>query len=688
MDYTAWLPLVRGDDIGSSEPLTTYIVLEGNAITYYGSGATINGSVITITAAGTYDVIGTLDDGQIVIDSEDEETVELVLHGVNITNTTSAPIFVSSADKAKITLADGTENTLTDGTAYVFPDSEEDEPDATLFSKDDLVIDGSGALTVNANYNNGIASKDDLKIKDGIITVNAVNDAIRGKDSIEIKEGTITVNAGNDGLKSNNDEDADKGYISIEDGTLNITAFADGIQAETYITVTGGTFNITAGGGSTQATADSAKGLKANLGITIYNGDFTLDTADDAIQSDGSMIIEGGTLTITAFADGIQAATYLTVTHGTFDITTGGGSTQVTTDTAKGLKADAGIVIYNGSFDLDTADDTIHSGGSVLIEGGDLTFTSAADGVQADTYLTVTGGTFDITPGGGSAYITTDTAKGLKADVHLAIVTGTFTINSADDAVHSNASLTIDDGNLTLASSDDAIHGETALVINGGEINITTCYEGIESTDITINDGTIHMVASDDGINIAGDVEDPMNYHLQLNGGYIVVDADGDGIDVNGAITMDGGTILVHGPTNNGNGALDYQTTFALNGGVLVAAGSSGMAQAPSNSSTQYSVLVKFSATKAANTLFHIEQNDRTDILTFEPNKTYQAVVFSLPALSNGTSYKVYTGGNSTDTETDGLYAGGTYTPGTNETSFTISNIVTTVNQGGGPPGP
>ncbi len=534
MSRTVWLPLVMQMD--ASAPLTTYIVLEGDAITYYGSGATIDGSVITITAAGTYDVIGALDDGQIVVDSADEETVEIVFHGVSITNSTGAAIFVTSADKTQITLADGTENTLTDGAAYVFPDPTEDEPDAALFSKDDLVIDGEGALTVNANYNNGIASKDDLKIKGGVITVNAVNDGIRGKDSIEIKDGTITVAAGGDGLQSNNDEDADKGYIEIEDGALTVTAFADGIQAETYLTITGGTF----------------------------------------------------------------------------DIVTGGGSTQVTTDTAKGL----------------------------------------------------------------------------KADVHLAIITGTFAINAADDAVHSNASLTIEGGTLTLASSDDAIHSETALVINGGDIAITTCYEGIESTAITINDGTIHMIASDDGINIAGDVEDPMNYHLQINGGYIVVDANGDGIDVNGSITMEGGTVLVNGPTNNGNGAIDYDTTFALNGGILVAAGSSGMAQAPSNSSTQYSVLVNLSSAKAANTLFHIEQADGTAVLTFKPTKTYQSVLFSLQTLANGVSYKVYTGGSSTGAVTDGLYSGGTYTPGDQAATFTISSIVTKVGSGGPPPGP
>jgi hypothetical protein len=152
---------------------------------------------------------------------------------------------------------------------------------------------------------------------------------------------------------------------------------------------------------------------------------------------------------------------------------------------------------------------------------------------------------------------------------------------------------------------------------------------------------------------------------------------------------MNDGVVLVNGPTGNGDGAIDYDGTFTMNGGYLVAAGSSGMAQAPSSSSTQYSVLVNLSSAQSAGTLFHIQTQAGDEVLTFVPTKTYQSVAFSSPELANGTTYEVYTGGRSTGTITDGLYAGGTYTPGAQVASFTISSMVTVVGSpGGGPGGP
>jgi hypothetical protein len=201
----------------------TSISLAGDTISVAGDGAVVNGSSVSITAAGTYTLSGTLNNGQIFVETDDEDPVVLILNGVNITNATSAPIYVSNADKVVITLAEGTENVVTDGDSYLFADAAATdaasaEPNATIFSKADLTINGSGSLTVNANYNNGIVSKDDLKIVSGAITVNAVNDGIKGRDSIAVKDGTITINAGGDGMQANNDEDAEQGYIVIEGG--------------------------------------------------------------------------------------------------------------------------------------------------------------------------------------------------------------------------------------------------------------------------------------------------------------------------------------------------------------------------------------------------------------------------------------------------------------------------------------
>ncbi|HRQ36849.1 MAG TPA: carbohydrate-binding domain-containing protein [Chloroflexota bacterium] len=535
----------------SRENAPVQITLQGEAITVAGEGVTADGRQATITAAGTYYLTGSLVDGQIVVNTADKETVHLILDGVDISNSTGAAINIIKAEEVVIILADNSKNSLTDGAAYVFANPEEDEPNAALFSKADLTIYGNGALTVNGNYNDGIASKDGLVIGGGTIVVTAVDDGIRGKDYLIVQAGTITVNAQGDGLKADNEEDATRGYIAIESGTIQVTAVGDAIQAASNVLITGGDFALTSGGGS-------------------------------------------------------------------------------------------------------------------------------AGYVDADT-----------------------SAKGIKGAVSVIIDGGIFTINAADDAIHANDSLVINGGAFTIATGDDGIHADATLTVNDGLINITQSYEGIESAVITINGGDITIVSSDDGLNVAGgnDGSGTMagpggrpgggprqdaftytgNYFLYINGGTIVIDAAGDGIDVNGAIEMTGGTVIVNGPTMQMNGALDYDGYFNISGGLLVAVGSAGMAQAPGTGSTQYSLLLNFNGTLTAGTLIHIQTRDGAEILTFAPTKATQSITFSSPDLASGVTYDVYAGGSAIGNVEDGLYLDASYTPGNLYTSFTISSIVTAI---------
>lgn len=345
----------------------------------------------------------------------------------------------------------------------------------------------------------------------------------------------------------------------------------------------------------------------------------------------------------------------------------------------------------------------------------------------------ITGGDFTLTSGGGSAGTIEEdaSAKGIKAGVNVNIDGGTFTLDTADDAVHSNGNLVINDGAFEIATGDDGFHVDSTLEINAGDIQITESYEGIESAVITINDGNINLVSSDDGVNVAGgndgsgmgrrpgpgDRPEPGqgrgprpdgepgqapgfdlsgmfgqgggpgqdgfnysgDYYLYINGGTIVIDAGGDGIDANGAVEMTGGLVIVNGPTERMNGALDYDASFTLTGGYLVAAGSSGMAQAPGESSSQSAVLINFDSTQAAGTLVHIQTEAGEAILTFAPSKEYRSIAFSSAELTEGTTYQVYTGGSSTGTATDGLYQDGVYTGGASYTEFTVSGMVTRV---------
>ena len=533
------------------------IQLNGDSITAGSPEVIIDGSTATITAAGTYRLSGSLSDGQVIVETEDEDTVRLILDGVSISSSSSAPIYISKAEKTILVLAEGSVNTIMDGKTYVLADPESDEPNATIFSTSDLTITGTGSLEVTGNYNDGIATKDGLILAAGSITVSAVDDGIRGKDYVYIKEGGITVTAQGDGIKSDNDTDTSKGFITIDLGRIEVTSGGDSISAQTNVLVSGGELILDAGGGSDAVIDEnlSAKGIKGGSSVTVANGIVTID--------------------------------------------------------------------------------------------------------------------------------------------------------SADDSLHSNNSITINNGVVTLSSGDDGMHADTALTINAGDVRILKSYEGIESAVITLNNGSVKVNASDDGINVSGGVDgsgmmpggrpfggkqgpggpppgqDTFNYtgdyYLYINGGLISVHAGGDGIDSNGAIEMTNGIVIVNGPTQDMNGALDYMGGFKMKGGFLVTAGSAGMAQAPDSSSSQNSLLLNLTSAQQAGTTIHIQDSSGKDILTFTPAIAYQSITYSSPYLVTGETYTVFLGGTAEGEDMDGLYESSTYSDGTEYTTFTVSETVTSI---------
>ncbi len=441
------------------------------------TNVTIDGDVITIGASGTYRVSGALSDGQIVVDAVDDGLVRLVLNGIDVTNSTTAPLLVENAGEVVVWLADGSQNRLDDPVSYVFADSEADGPNAALYSTARLTIAGTGSLAVEGNFTDGITSKDDLVIIGGAISVTAIDDGIRGKDSLVVNDGTISVQAGGDALTSDG---------SDADGT--------------------------------------------GIGIIAING---------------------GTLDLSAGTDGIDAV----------------------------------------------------------------------------------------------------------------------------DAVEING------GVLSIAAGDDAVHADASLSVNGGAIQVTSSYEGLESAIVTITGADINIVSSDDGINVAGgndgsgsagpggDRQDNFagtgNQYAEISGGTIVVYSDGDGIDINGSITITGGTIVVNGPTANNNGALDVDGSFEISNALLVAAGSAGMAESPDQGSGQPSLSVQFQAPHPARTVIQIATEDGTTIAVFESSKSIQSIVFSSPELSAGTNYVISLGAAIDGGTLGGLVIDGSATGGT-----------------------
>ena len=501
---------------------------------------------ITISQGGTYHLTGTIENGNININTNN--SVWLVLDNVNITCNNSSAINIENAKKVIITAIEGTTNTLTDGSTYAIVD----EPDGALFSKDDLVINGTGTLNINANYLDGIVSKDGLKIIGTTINVTAKDDGIRGKDYVGIKNANITIKSESDGIKATNDTDAEKGYIIIENSKLNIEAGEDGIQAETNLKVVDGEFNIITGGGSNNSSTKEEWGnwnIKGNRMNPMNNNDTSKDETS-----------------------------------------------------AKGIKGNTGILIENG----------------------------------------------------------------------------TFNINSSDDSIHSNGNIVINNGVFELSSGDDGIHADESIIINNGNINISKSYEGIESSKIEINGGEISLVSSDDGINVAGgndsssingrpgqnDFTNNSDRNLTINGGDITIDASGDGIDINGSGYMYGGIVKVNGPADSGNGALDYDGVFEINGGELIAVGASGMLQNPSNNSSIYSISYVYSKTQEANTKIAIKNSDGEEIVSFTPSKNYEAVIISSGKIEKGETYTIYSNDDKLE-------------------EITVNNIVTSVGNGG-----
>ena len=248
------------------------ITLTGDGASISGNGAYVYDGNVVIAEAGRYMLSGSLEDGSIIVDAHDSSKVWILLDGVEINCSDDACIQVDQADKVFLTLAEGSENTLISGSAYS-DTALSDGTDGAIFAHDDLTINGSGSLTVTAQYSHGISANDDLVITGGTITISAADDAIHVNDSIRIKDAAITVTAGDDGLLTTNE--VENGYLYIESGTLDITASGDGIHTTGDVTVAGGETNISAG--------------------------------DDGIHSDASVFVQSGTILISDCYEGIEA---------------------------------------------------------------------------------------------------------------------------------------------------------------------------------------------------------------------------------------------------------------------------------------------------------------------------------------------------------------------------------------------
>ena len=462
----------RDKDASYDEASATRIVLDGSSAAIDGDGASAEGSTVTILTEGTYVVSGTLDDGQLVVDAADTDKVQVVLAGAAIHNEDGPAVYVKQSDKCFVTLADGTTNTLTDGAEYVLEDGT-DEPYATLFSCDDLTINGSGMLTVTSAYRHAICSKDDLVITGGTYVVDAVEDALRGRDCVKIADGNFTLTAGGDGIKSNNDGDATRGFVSIDGGTFAIEAGDDGIQAQTYLCIAGGELDIVA--------------------------------ADDALHSDLEGLLAGGSLTIEAGDDAFHAETKLVIDDGTVDVT----------GCYEGYEAEK-IYVNGGSTHIVAADDAVNASAADLMgDEADATTTAAIEADAAGT-AAASGAAPEAKPGdGGELPAMSDGAMpqdgavgssggGMSMDERQqngGMPDNAFAEAGAPTMGDENCLIQINGGYTVLDSAGDGIDSNGSVEVTGGVLLVngpTSGGDGAFDYDLTatVSGGTVLMVGS------------------------------------------------------------------------------------------------------------------------------------------------------------------------------------------------
>ena len=358
-------------DVGYDEESSIGITFADGSAAIDGEGATSEGETVTISQTGTYILSGTATNGRIIVSADKTAEIKLIFNGVDITCADNAPLLVSKAKKVYIVLEDGTENVLTDSASYSLGE-DDSNTDGAIFSKADLTINGSGTLTVNANYKHGIVSKDDLVITDGNINVTSASTAMEGKDSVKISGGTFNISAGTNGIKSTNTETSDKGFISVTGGSFTVVANNDAFEAETVLSIEGGSFDITTGGGSANASMKS---------------DGTVDITKSYEGIEGSIVtIDGGTISVVASDDGINCA---------------GGSDTGSTDRmgADQFSSQDGVElnINGGTVTIDADGDGLDSNGNFTMAGGTVYVCGPTNGgngaLDYNGTATVTGGT-------------------------------------------------------------------------------------------------------------------------------------------------------------------------------------------------------------------------------------------------------------------------------------------------------
>ena len=373
------------------------------------TGYEIDGTDVSITAAGTYVFSGDCDNGSITV-KKGVTGVTIVLNGLTLTNDDSAAITLNKTAEASLIVAAGTTNTVADTAG-----SNDENAAVKVKSGAALTIGGKGTLTVDGNAKNGIKGAADavITVAEGKLNINAADDGLSCDDALNITGGTLSITAGGDAVKASpdtgdteNPDTTSLGNVTISGGTLTLNAAEDGIQADGDLTISGGTFHVKTNGGHTTALTDdsaSCKGFKAGKTLTVTGGTLTVDSADDALHASTDVTILGGTLTLATGDDGVHADNDLVIG------TKGASSTSTPriniTASYEGLEGTT-VTVYSGDIDVAASDDGVNAANSTLgehsdkyaisIAGGDLYIDAGSDGLDSNNDINITGGKVEV----------------------------------------------------------------------------------------------------------------------------------------------------------------------------------------------------------------------------------------------------------------------------------------------------
>lgn len=464
-------------DLSKAETIT----LLGSTAQTDSENVTVDGSTVIISAEGVYRLTGSLE-GQIAVQADKTDKVQLVLDNAEITSPTSAAIYVKQADKVFLTLAEGTQNRLENGGSFEAVD--ENAIDGAVFSKEDLTVNGQGALTVVSPDGHGIVSKDELVIASGKLTVQAGQHGLTGKDCICMAGGDLTVQAGEDGLHAKNSDESDKGFLYVGGGSVTVEAEQDAISATGVIQIENGSFRLTAGGGSEAVTMrpsdgaarfgaqttyygaeGSAKGIKSDSTITITGGVFDLDCADDGIHGAGDISISGGAFQIRTADDGIHSDANVIISGGSFEIPY----------CYEGIEGQT-VTVNDGNININSADDGINAAGGMDSSGFGGAFPN--EQFRENMRQNMHNGEAPTMPEGWTPGQKTDGQKmpnGERMEKGQFGGRGGFGgMNQGD----SSAVITVNGGTITVVSDGDSLDSNGAIVLNGGTLNLTCSGNG------------------------------------------------------------------------------------------------------------------------------------------------------------------------------------------------------------------